>query len=126
MPVLLRQTNLDGRAAARKAIAEAHAVGASIGAFIAEPILSCGGQVVLPPGYLSDVYEEMRAEGAICIADEIQTGFGRVGSAFWAFQVASDACDAYYAIVYDGISHCSTRVRHGWSGDISMASCACV
>ena len=83
-------------------------------------------RLVLPPGYLSDVYEEMRAEGAICIADEIQTGFGRVGSAFWAFQVASDACDAYYAILYDGISHCSTRVRHGWSGDISMASCACV
>ena len=85
--LLCRQTNLDGRAAARKAIAEAHAAGARIGAFIAEPILSCGGQVVLPDGFLADVYEEMRAEGAICIADEIQTGFGRVGRAFWAFQV---------------------------------------
>lgn len=82
-----RQTNLDGRAAAKKAIAEAHAAGARIGAFIAEPILSCGGQVVLPDGYLAAVYEEMRAEGAACIADEIQTGFGRVGRAFWAFQV---------------------------------------
>lgn len=32
------------------------------------------------------VYEEMRAEGAVCIADEVQTGFGRVGSHMWAFQ----------------------------------------
>ncbi|KAK9830741.1 hypothetical protein WJX74_004739 [Apatococcus lobatus] len=86
-PDIYRQTNLDGRAAARKVIAEAHAAGARIGAFIAEPILSCGGQVVLPNGYLAAVYEEMRAEGAACIADEIQTGFGRVGRTFWAFQL---------------------------------------
>ncbi len=38
--------------------------------------MSCGGQVVLPPGYLAAVYEEMRAEGALCVADEVG---GRTG-----------------------------------------------
>jgi len=32
------------------------------------------------------VYEEMRAEGALCVADEVQCGFGRHGSCFWAFE----------------------------------------
>lgn len=43
---------------------------------------------MLPPGYLADVYGEMRREGVLCIADEVQVGFGRVGSAFWGFQLA--------------------------------------
>ena len=42
---------------------------------------------MLPEGYLAAVYEEMREEGAVCVADEVQCGFGRVGSAFWAFQL---------------------------------------
>ena len=44
-------------------------------------------QVILPDGYLQEVYREMRAEGAACIADEVQVGFGRVGSHFWAFEM---------------------------------------
>lgn len=44
-------------------------------------------QVVLPPGYLAAVYAVMRAAGVVCVADEVQTGFGRVGEAFWAFQL---------------------------------------
>jgi len=56
------------------------------GAFICESILSCGGQVVLPEGYLKEVYRIVRAAGGVCIADEVQTGFGRVGSHFHAFQ----------------------------------------
>ena len=40
-------------------------------AFFSESILSCGGQVVLPDGYLRDVYEEMRSVGAVCVADEV-------------------------------------------------------
>ena len=55
-------------------------------AFLAETILSCGGQIVPPDGYLELAYEIARANGAVCIADEVQTGFGRVGSDFWAFQ----------------------------------------
>jgi 4-aminobutyrate aminotransferase-like enzyme len=43
-------------------------------------------QIILPEGYLREVYEEMRAEGAVCIADEVQCGFGRAGDHFWAFE----------------------------------------
>ena len=45
-------------------------------------------QIVLPEGYLKEVYEEMRAEGALCVADEVQCGFGRHGEYFWAFEEA--------------------------------------
>ena len=57
-----------------------------LAAFISESILGCGGQVVLPPGYLQGVYQKVRQVGGLCIADEVQTGFGRVGSHFWAFE----------------------------------------
>jgi len=56
-------------------------------AFISESILSCGGQVVLPKGYLKAAYAKTRAAGGVCIADEVQTGVGRVGSHFWAFEL---------------------------------------
>ena len=55
--------------------------------FIGESLLGCGGQVLLPPGYLKGTYEQIRKSGGICIADEVQVGFGRVGSHFWGFQV---------------------------------------
>jgi 4-aminobutyrate aminotransferase-like enzyme/Ser/Thr protein kinase RdoA (MazF antagonist) len=60
--------------------------GERLGAFLCESLLSCGGQIVLPPGYLEAVYRHARAAGAVCIADEVQVGFGRVGSHFWGFQ----------------------------------------
>ena len=59
---------------------------AGCAAFIMESILSCGGQVLPPAGYLRRVYASVRAAGAVCIADEVQVGFGRVGSHFWAFE----------------------------------------
>ncbi|GAB2175353.1 aminotransferase class III-fold pyridoxal phosphate-dependent enzyme [Dongia sp. agr-C8] len=55
-------------------------------AFFVEAILGCGGQLVLPEGYLKAAFEEISAAGGICIVDEVQTGFGRVGSHFWAFE----------------------------------------
>ncbi|MBB4077592.1 4-aminobutyrate aminotransferase-like enzyme/Ser/Thr protein kinase RdoA (MazF antagonist) [Lewinella aquimaris] len=55
--------------------------------FIAESILSCGGQIPLPPGYLRQVYDHVRSRGGVCIADEVQTGLGRVGSHYWAFEL---------------------------------------
>ncbi|AWC25152.1 2,2-dialkylglycine decarboxylase [Aminobacter sp. MSH1] len=54
--------------------------------FIAESIPSVAGQVFLPEGYLKEVYAMVRAAGGICIADEVQVGFGRVGSHWWAFE----------------------------------------
>lgn len=76
-------------AQAQQLIAQAETAGQAIAAFIAEAIVGCGGQVPLPPGYLSAVYAAVRAQGGVCIADEVQTGFGRVGHHFWAFE-ASD------------------------------------
>lgn len=70
-----------------EAIAEARAAGGDeIGAFIAESMLGCGGQIVLPEGYLAAAYAHVRAAGGVAIADEVQTGFGRAGSHFWAFE----------------------------------------
>jgi 4-aminobutyrate aminotransferase-like enzyme len=60
--------------------------GAKPAAFLCESLLSCGGQIELPPGYLAAAYGHARAAGALCIADEVQVGFGRVGSRFWGFE----------------------------------------
>ena len=40
----------------------------------------------LPDGYLKQAYEKIRARGGVCIADEVQTGFGRLGSHYWGFE----------------------------------------
>jgi alanine-glyoxylate transaminase/(R)-3-amino-2-methylpropionate-pyruvate transaminase len=57
-----------------------------IAAFIAESIQGVGGVVVFPDGYLKHVYEDVRAAGGVCIADEVQAGFGRTGSHYWGFE----------------------------------------
>ena len=54
--------------------------------FIAESLPSVAGQIVLPQGYLNEVYDVVRAGGGVCIADEVQTGFGRIGTHFWGFE----------------------------------------
>jgi 4-aminobutyrate aminotransferase-like enzyme len=54
--------------------------------FIAESMPSVAGQIILPDGYLNQVYEAVRGAGGVCIADEVQTGFGRTGSHFYAFE----------------------------------------
>ncbi|HET9654562.1 MAG TPA: aminotransferase class III-fold pyridoxal phosphate-dependent enzyme [Kineosporiaceae bacterium] len=53
---------------------------------LAETIPGTAGQVVLADGFLAGAYQRVRAAGGICVADEVQTGFGRVGSGFWAFE----------------------------------------
>jgi len=58
----------------------------SVAAFIAESLPGCGGQIVLPENYLRRVYEFVRKAGGVCIADEVQVGFGRVGSHVWGFE----------------------------------------
>ena len=71
-----------------RVIGEACAAGGSIAGFFAETILSCGGQVPLPEGYLAAAFEHVRRAGGVCIADEVQVGFGRVGDAFWGFELS--------------------------------------
>jgi len=60
--------------------------GRSVAAYIAETLPSVGGQIAFPPGYLAEVYRHVRAAGAVCIADEVQVGFGRLGTHFWGFE----------------------------------------
>ena len=62
------------------------ASGRPVGAFLGESLLSCGGQIVLPAGFLSASYEQIRMAGGVCIADEVQVGMGRVGTHFWGFE----------------------------------------
>jgi ethanolamine-phosphate phospho-lyase len=58
-----------------------------VAAFICEPIVGCGGQVMLNEDYLMAIYGKVRNNGGVCIADEVQTGFGRVGTHFWAYEI---------------------------------------
>jgi 4-aminobutyrate aminotransferase-like enzyme/Ser/Thr protein kinase RdoA (MazF antagonist) len=60
--------------------------GNEVAAFICESLLGCGGQIVLPQHYLKEAYSFIRNAGGVCIADEVQVGFGRVGTHFWGFE----------------------------------------
>ena len=61
--------------------------GRNVGGFIIEPIISCGGQIELPEGFLAEAYQWVRKAGGICISDEVQVGCGRLGKTFWGFQL---------------------------------------
>lgn len=54
--------------------------------YLAETLPSVAGQVVFPANYLAEVYKYVRAAGGVCIADEVQVGFGRLGTHFWGFE----------------------------------------
>ena len=54
--------------------------------FFVESILGCGGQIILPPNYLKEVFKIIKKRKALLIVDEVQTGFGRVGNYFWGFE----------------------------------------
>jgi alanine-glyoxylate transaminase/(R)-3-amino-2-methylpropionate-pyruvate transaminase len=63
-----------------------HATSGQVAAFVAESIQGVGGCVVFPDNYLKHAYEHVRAAGGLCIADEVQTGFGRTGTHYWGFE----------------------------------------
>ena len=63
-----------------------HGSPGNIAAFISEPIQGVGGVIEVPPNYYQDTYKYVRDAGGLCIADEVQTGFGRTGDSFWGFQ----------------------------------------
>ncbi|MGN6503483.1 MAG: aminotransferase [Pseudolysinimonas sp.] len=62
------------------------ALGADTAGFIAEAIFGNGGGVLLPDGFLAAAYQRVRAAGGVCIADEVQVGYGRLGAHFWGFE----------------------------------------
>lgn len=68
------------------AIADLQAKGHGLAGFIAETFPSVGGQIIPPQGYLEAVYARVRAAGGICIADEVQTGLGRLDDYYFGFE----------------------------------------
>jgi 4-aminobutyrate aminotransferase-like enzyme/Ser/Thr protein kinase RdoA (MazF antagonist) len=82
------EADLGGRYAedVKAILGSLHAERRHLAAFIAESMPSVGGQIIFPDGYLAAVYALVRAAGGLCIADEVQVGFGRLGSAYWGFE----------------------------------------
>jgi 4-aminobutyrate aminotransferase-like enzyme len=73
----------------RDALAVIHGLderGEAPAAFISETVHGNAGGILLPAGYLEAVYGAIRAAGGVCIADEIQVGYGRLGHHFWGFR----------------------------------------
>tara|TARA_B000000460_G_scaffold222410_1_gene175004 strand:+ start:1018 stop:2307 length:1290 start_codon:yes stop_codon:yes gene_type:complete len=83
-----------------KAIQNIQDKGKKVSVFMAESLMGCGGQLVLPKGFLKKSFELTRQVGGLCIADEVQIGFGRIGSHFWGFET----CDVVPDIVTMGKS----------------------
>ncbi|MGO9262773.1 MAG: aminotransferase class III-fold pyridoxal phosphate-dependent enzyme [Bryobacteraceae bacterium] len=81
MPDRYRRAGIDYA----QSVAQAAARAEDLAVFFCESALSCAGQVMLPPDYLREAYRAVRAAGGVCVADEVQTGFGRAGSHFWMF-----------------------------------------
>ena len=71
----------------KKQIQKIHDQKKRLGGIIIEPIISCGGQIELPKGFLARAFDEVRKSSGLCVVDEVQTGCGRVGSHFWGFQL---------------------------------------
>ncbi len=69
-----------------KVLEELDRAGQGLAGFICECVYGNAGGIPLPPGYLQEVYAMVRARGGICIADEVQVGFGRLGHHFWGFE----------------------------------------
>lgn len=79
------ETGLKYAAHIGEALEKLRQAGRGPAAFLCESVISCGGQVPLPPGYLKEAARQVRAAGGLYIADEVQTGCGRHGTHFWAF-----------------------------------------
>lgn len=79
----------DAHRYATEAVERIHALAAAgtpPGGFIAEAYYGNAGGIPLPDGYLEQVHAAVRAHGGLCIADEVQVGYGRLGDWFWGFE----------------------------------------
>ena len=76
-----------------------------VAAFVHEPILGSLGGVIPPEGYLHDAYEIVRRAGGLCVADEVQVGYGRTGDTFWAFESQDVVPDILMAAKAAGNGH---------------------
>jgi alanine-glyoxylate transaminase/(R)-3-amino-2-methylpropionate-pyruvate transaminase len=82
-----------------------HATPGKVAAFIAETVQGVGGAVELPDGYLKEVYQIVREKGGVTISDEVQCGFGRMGTHYWGFQTQD---------VVPDIVTCAKGIGNGW------------
>ena len=76
-----------------------------VAAFFCESASGCGGQVFLPDGYLTAAFAAVRAAGGVCVADEVQTGFGRAGSHFWMFETQGAVPDIVTIVGWHSCEH---------------------
>ncbi|WP_028693310.1 aminotransferase [Pseudomonas cremoricolorata] len=67
-------------------LATLDAQGRQLAGFICEPVYGNAGGIALPRGYLQQAYAKVRERGGVCIADEVQVGYGRLGEHFWGFE----------------------------------------
>lgn len=108
-----------------------------VAGFIAEPMQGVGGVIEMPPKYLQNAYEYVRGAGGICIADEVQTGFGRTGESFWGFEnndVVPDmvvmakgignGCPLAAVVTTKEIAECMTEAIHFNTFGGNPVSCA--
>ena len=72
--------------AVEEKLAEIGESGQGLAGFIAESVYGNAGGIPLPAGYLQQVYASIRKRGGLCIADEVQVGYGRLGHHFWGFE----------------------------------------
>ena len=70
----------------KEAVTNVDTQGRKLAAFFCESLLGCAGQIVPPDGYLENAFRHVREAGGLCVADEVQVGFGRVGTHFWGFE----------------------------------------
>ncbi len=75
-----------GRRYTEDALAKIEELGDRLAGFICEPVYGNAGGISLPEGYLPAIYEAVRSKGGVCIADEVQVGYGRLGHSFWGFE----------------------------------------
>ena len=73
----------------KNVISKINDIGKPLSAFIVEALMGCGGQIVLPEGFIKKSFELIRESGGLCIADEVQIGFGRMGTDFWGFETCN-------------------------------------
>jgi 4-aminobutyrate aminotransferase-like enzyme len=85
-PAWVHKAPLNDSQKVSDAVARLKTEGKKLCGFIAESMPSVAGQIVLPTDYLKESYEAVRGAGGVCIADEVQTGYGRIGTHFWAFE----------------------------------------
>ena len=72
----------------KDAISNIKQKGKRLAFFMVEPIMGCGGQVIIPADFMRKSFEIVKKAGGLCIVDEVQIGFGRVGSHFWGFEMS--------------------------------------